>query len=437
MLDQEQSQTNPLGPLASAAQLVPQNGDSIKPPIRNPMLSETNAVAAVATDPDTDGRRSYSPGYGASFAAAQPAAKTPADGNPLAETIQPRAAQVQTAAGNPLAAAVGRDASGIITADSALAASGNPMAREGGIYGTTDMKGVNDIMARENAIRQSMIDPQRTDNKPGGGVAVLGSTADTDALNADRTARWNSEAMVNSLKGTGRAGNAMAQVMAASANGQNNLAAERMRQETAMAGGVPVGRQREAGNPLVDELNRTKVQAGQIENQQSQRLNDLQRQLVAETDPAKQAAISAQIKALSGGSGQSRQDGTLTMPQRRSNFEIEAARKTVEGLTAEEIKRKTAKTTNTGRENPDFDPTLERAVNLAGRRMYGTDDHFDQRQNQGQQAGQQTEQPAGTDGDALTRFRADKAMGGHTTGKVTEKGVEVFDASGRLVGHYS
>lgn len=113
----------------------------------------------------------------------------------------------------------------------------------------------------------------------------------------------------------------------------------------------------------------------------------------------------------------------LTLPQVRENQEIEAARQRLAGMSADEIKRRTANYTETGRENPDFDPTLARAQTLAGRRMYGDDRDFDARR----------QQPAD---DAPSRFKADKAMAGHKLGKQTERGTEVFDANGRLIGHY-
>lgn len=60
-------------------------------------------------------------------------------------------------------------------------------------------------------------------------------------------------------------------------------------------------------------------------------------------------------------------------------MEIDAARRSVSDLSPEDIRQRTAKTTNTGRENPLFDPGLERASRLASRRKIGADDWFDQR----------------------------------------------------------
>lgn len=72
---------------------------------------------------------------------------------------------------------LGRDENGIITKDSAAAAYANPMGRSGGIFGTVDMKGTNQILARENAIRQSMIDSQIPQRSGGGGYSGTGIAA--------------------------------------------------------------------------------------------------------------------------------------------------------------------------------------------------------------------------------------------------------------------
>lgn len=122
--------------------------------------------------------------------------------------------------------------------------------------------------------------------------------------------------------------------------------------------------------------------------------------------------------------------GSLTLPQQRSNSEIDAAREAVAGMDPAEIRRLTAKTTNTGRENPDFRPELDRAVRLAGRRKVGSDDLFDQRQ-----GGQMAEAPAIDRSDVAKRFRSERAMDGYTLGKETPSGIEVMQ-KGRVVGHY-
>lgn len=159
------------------------------------------------------------------------------------------------------------------------------------------------------------------------------------------------------------------------------------------------------------------------------RLNDLQSAYASESDPDRREELGKQIRGVLGRTPD--RTGGLTLPQERSNLEIDAARKAIAGMTPEEIRKRTAKQTNTGRENKDFDPTLEHALNLSNRRKVGDDDWFDQR----------TQQPAsttyqGNDGDTITRFRSDQAMQGHRLGKQTDNGTEVFDSAGKLVGHY-
>ena len=444
MLNQDAQQSNPLGPLTRAAQQVqPLAGNSIKAPVRNP-ISAAIQDGAGSTDPDTDGRRSYSPAYGSAFNVRQPEPKTPAAGNPLAE-VRNSPAESSIAAMNPLAAAkpIASTGAAISTNGSstdgvvAAASTANPMARAGEEFATMDMKGVNAIMARENQTRAEMIDNSIRAN--GGNGVAINSDGGIEAANAEKTARWRQD----ELLAQAMRGNQVAVSAALHANAQTqseagrNVMAEQVnadRNALTMRGqdmNARTAEARLAGNPLVQELNRAKIEGAKLNNEQEQRLGDLQQQLIGETDPGKRAEIAGQIKALSGKSGQAGQGDTLTMPQRRTNAEIDAARKAVSALTPEEIKRKTANFTATGRENPEYDPMMAKAVSLAGRRMYGEDSDFDQRHPQGPAS-----QAAGSDGDAMTRFRADKAMQGHKTGQMTGQGLEVFDASGRLVGHY-
>lgn len=179
-------------------------------------------------------------------------------------------------------------------------------------------------------------------------------------------------------------------------------------------------------NPLDLELKQQRINAGATANAEAEQLATLRQRYLAETDPTKKTELADQISVINGkwhgGSG------VLTLSQQRSNAEIDAARTRISGLTPDEIKRKTANYTATGRENPEYDQTLAKAVSLANRRKVGADDHFDQRQ--------QAQPPSGTDGDVMTRFRGDAGMKGHKTGQMTDQGLEVFDASGRLIGHY-
>jgi hypothetical protein len=130
--------------------------------------------------------------------------------------------------------------------------------------------------------------------------------------------------------------------------------------------------------------------------------------------------------------------GGLTAVQQRSNFEIDDAREQVSSMDAAEIRRRTAKQTDTGRENPDYDPMLARAANLASRRKVGEDQTFDARRSGArQQVLAQPEAGQGTDRQALAkRFRSDKSMNSNRLGKDTPGGVEVLDKSGKVIGHY-
>lgn len=123
--------------------------------------------------------------------------------------------------------------------------------------------------------------------------------------------------------------------------------------------------------------------------------------------------------------------GGLTKAQIRSNLEIDAAREMVDGMSAEDIRLRTAPTTATGRTNDLFDPALARAAKLASRRKIGDDEWFDQRQ------GKQEGQPGAFDrADVAKRFRADRSMDGYTLGNESPDGIEVKDKSGKIIGHY-
>ncbi len=130
--------------------------------------------------------------------------------------------------------------------------------------------------------------------------------------------------------------------------------------------------------------------------------------------------------------------GRLTQAQQRSNFEINAAREMVAGLSDEDIRQRTAPTTATGRENPLFDPALARAAKLAGRRKIGDDEAFDARTGK-QPAAQSAEggKPAGTPIErARAAMAADPNMDGLTLGdQVMGKGFKVYK-DGKHVGYY-
>lgn len=118
--------------------------------------------------------------------------------------------------------------------------------------------------------------------------------------------------------------------------------------------------------------------------------------------------------------------GGLTLPQRRINEEIDAARQYVAGLGQDEIRRRTQQYSTTGRENPDYDPMLASRVRQANRRKYGDDTDF----------GDIADPEADAMQDIGVRFASDPAMKGRRIGNKTPQGVEVFDANGKLIGHY-
>jgi hypothetical protein len=121
--------------------------------------------------------------------------------------------------------------------------------------------------------------------------------------------------------------------------------------------------------------------------------------------------------------------GSLTQAQERSNIEIDAARARIATLDPAEVRRRSQKATNTGRENPDYDPSIAREAALASRRKVGTDEFFDSRQGQTPTAPRVAP--------VQSRFASDPAMKDHKMGKSTPQGLEVLDASGKLIGHYN
>lgn len=318
--------------------------------------------------------------------------------------------------------------------DKATGVSSSGAAGIGGLTKRFDAYAKNDgILAMRNAREDLLGSGIRLERDGNGGMTI------TNNGNADNPLLAAGGSIINMAEGNAvmaRANKVRGEMIDGmiTANGGNGIGilGEMPTAVAPMRGqeqGAGIANRPRMANPLADELTKERIQGAQLHNDQTQRLNDLQQQLVGEADPGKRNEIADQIKALSGRTERPSQGERLTLPQRRSNFEIEAARKAVAGLTPDEIKRKTANFTATGRENPDYDPTLAKAITQANHRKYGeADDWFDQRQ--------QAQQPAGTDGDQATRFRADKAMSGHSLGKQTDQGYEVHDASGRLVGHY-
>ena len=124
----------------------------------------------------------------------------------------------------------------------------------------------------------------------------------------------------------------------------------------------------------------------------------------------------------------------LTSAQLVRNAEIDAARKKIDGIDPAAIRVKTSKFSATGRENPDYDPSLSRAAGLAGRRKVGDDPWFDQMNGGGDT--QPAAKPRADVADLANRFASDPAMKSMRMGRLTPQGREVIDASGKLVGYY-
>ncbi|EKE16975.1 MAG: hypothetical protein ACD_10C00691G0001 [uncultured bacterium] len=118
-----------------------------------------------------------------------------------------------------------------------------------------------------------------------------------------------------------------------------------------------------------------------------------------------------------------------SLAQQTMNQQIEISRRKLAGIDPAEIRRKTQKFTNTGRDNPDFDPALSNHARLASKRKYGDDSWYDQ-QGEGTQADDKKPQSA------ADRFAADPAMKGFKLGKQTGDLFEVFNSAGKRVGQY-
>ncbi len=206
-----------LDPAANALKtLVTGDGTPI-----NQAASQSAAVKTIADVVQPGGQQSYRPGS--------------ATANALNETD----AYPQSRPGDPLAKdstpqKPGRNAEGVITAGSAKDAMGEDMQRSGGVFGTMDMKGVNDIMARENQARGEMIDSMIKANG-GNGIAVMPDSQ--GRADAEWNAKVDSRGAISDLQSSlRRAGTrteraAIGQALNTMLAGQNQLATESLRGE--------------------------------------------------------------------------------------------------------------------------------------------------------------------------------------------------------------
>lgn len=433
------------------AMLEDGTGKPVGPTIKAGKVAAEDGLAP-ATDPDTDGRKTYSPNYGDAFANRGPspgsidaalAAPPTLGGTPFAR-LEPAGTLTGPAGGITISpfgpkeeklgsgfagidqsivtsqsqqpSKPGRDSSGTITAESAQSAMGNDMQRSGGISGGIDMNGVNDNLARENKARGELIDLSIAANG-GNGIAVL-SDGGIEAANAEKTARWRQDELLSQS----RRGNQSAVAAAIHANATGD--SEARRNEVAIRGQDLGYGAKMAAQGLTARGQDIGLQRAQERNDVLTRGQDVRASTAADRTASNEAIAAARITERSGPS----------LGQQRGNAEIDAARSRVAGMDSAEIKRRTANYTATGRENPDYDPTLAKAVTLANRRKIGGDDEFDTRQ--------QPQQPTGTNdhgydrADVALRFRSERAMDRHKLGKDTPNGVEVLDSSGKVIGHY-
>lgn len=269
-------------------------------------------------------------------------------------------------------------------------------------------------MARANAIRQSMIDSQ-----PQGGMAVLGDPNAQDRENAEKTARWANDALINDIRRMDTrtvAGRAKAQHLATALGQQTDAASRRYGYDTQAQTAAAENQVRMRGQDITARGQDIGLQRSSDRNEVMARGQDLRAGTSADRIASNESIAQARITERSGPS----------LSQQRGNAEIDAARKRVAGLSPDEIQRRTQQFSATGRENKEFDPSLARDAKLANRRKVGDDNWFDLQQfDKGED-----------DKRLLRRFLEDKAMQGRKLGKRTPLGIEVLE-NGRVVGHYN
>lgn len=171
------------GPRAVERLIEETNG---RPPVRDGLKAGGKYAGGLVIDEEDPRLKPYG-------------APSPQLGSGLYGTASPDAKQ---GVPSPTSFSNGRDATGVITGDSAQSMASSPMQRSGGISGSIDMAGVNGILSRENKARGEMIDSM-VRASGGNGGATIGEVApgktQNDLDNAEKTARWRQEDLIGKL----------------------------------------------------------------------------------------------------------------------------------------------------------------------------------------------------------------------------------------------
>lgn len=208
----------------------------------------------------------------------------------------------------------GRNADGVITAESAMDAYGKDMKRSGGIFGTMDLNAVNAIDERANKARGDLINSMIA-AQGGNGIAVLPDAGQAELPGGMTVAEWNKRVGADdAMKGMGS--RTKATYMAAMANndthrrGQDMIASEAAARDKTTLRGQDLTAQAEAnrlaGNPLDAALKRAQLTGANMTNETASQLLTLRDAYTKETDPAKRAQLAEQYRVISGKSASDR-----------------------------------------------------------------------------------------------------------------------------------
>lgn len=210
----------------------------------------------------------------------------------------------------------GRDANGVITADSAKSAAGADMKRSGGIFGTVDMAGQNDRLAKSLGYANADDFNRAQANKVPAGPGILGGGSlgslpggqSIEDYNAEKTRQWRQDDMLREA----RNGNQVAVGSALHANGQTEATAMQTAATTEnakTAGNIAMRGQdmqaqneamRMAGTPADNALKSAQASGILAQSESTKLMAELERKALAGD---KQAA--ATLMAIRGKNGES------------------------------------------------------------------------------------------------------------------------------------